>query len=246
MRVQPNAKMGKYATPAHFRSRRILDFYFLSKCSIFYAMNNAIAEQFRAALNNLLQQEGRGAQVRLAVAQNIDRGYLNAVIKGRKPAAEEIRLKIADHFGMLYEEMLAFGRRVQEGLVKTEEGKGAEESDVEIENNSGDGISSKIEQVREILESGTDCGQALSILIDTYHQAIMIGRKSRKIENRLEGIERRLELVEKTFASEKKGAQGAKKSISKRDNRSRNNMQRRSDNTVNEEAPERTHFTKKV
>lgn len=65
-------------------------------------MNNPIAEQFQAALNYLLQQEGRGAQVRLAVARNIDRGYLNAVIKGRKPAAEE---------------MLVFGRRVQEERI---------------------------------------------------------------------------------------------------------------------------------
>ncbi|MDR2548931.1 MAG: hypothetical protein LBD10_01805 [Desulfobulbus sp.] len=178
-------------------------------------MNNPIAEQFRAALNFLLQQEGRGAQVRLALALNIDRGYLNAVIKGRKPAAEEIRLKIADHFGMLYEEMLAFGRRVQEGLIKREEGKGAEVSEVEIENNSGNGISSKIEQVREILESGTDYGQTLSSLIDTVHQAIMTGRKNRKIEDRLEEIERRLELVEKEYASVKKVAQMSKKNISK-------------------------------
>ena len=178
-------------------------------------MNNPIAEQFRAALNFLLQQEGRGAQVRLALAQNIDRGYLNAVIKGRKPAAEEIRLKIADHVGMLYEEMLVFGRRVQDGLVNTEEGKGAEGSGVKIENNSGDGISSKIEQVREILESGTDCGRVLSNLIDTVHQAIMTGRKKRKIEDRLEEIERRLELVEKEYASVKKVAQMSKKNISK-------------------------------
>ena len=178
-------------------------------------MNNPIAEQFRAALNFLLQQEGRGAQVRLALAQNIDRGYLNAVIKGRKPAAEEIRLKISDHFGMLYEEMLAFGRRVQAGLVKTEEGKGAEGSDVEVESNSGNGISSKIEQVREILESGTGYDQVLSNLIDTVHQAIMVGRKSRKIENRLEEIERRLELVEKEYASVKKVAQRSIKNISK-------------------------------
>jgi tetrahydromethanopterin S-methyltransferase subunit G len=209
--------MEKCATPAHFRSGRILSFNFLSKCSIVCVMNNAIAEQFRAALNFLLYQEGRGAQVRLAVAQNIDRGYLNAVIKGRKPAAEEIRLKIADHFGMLYEEMLVFGRRVQEGLVKTEEGKGAEGSDVEIENNSGNGISSKTEQVRRILESGTDYGQAVSSLIDTVHQAIKTDRKSRRIENRLEEIERRLELVEKEYASVKKVAQRSKKKILKRD-----------------------------
>lgn len=80
-------------------------------------MSNVIADMFRAALNFLLHQEGRGAQVRLATAQNIDRGYLNAVIKGRKPAAEEIRLKIANHFGMTYEAMLTLGRAVEEGTV---------------------------------------------------------------------------------------------------------------------------------
>ncbi|WP_448873203.1 hypothetical protein [Desulfobulbus propionicus] len=163
-------------------------------------MNNEIAEQFRSALNFLLRQEGRGAQVRLAVAQNIDRGYLNAVIKGRKPAAEEIRLKIADHFGMLYEEMLAFGRRVQEGLVKTEEGKGAEGCDVEIESNSGDGISNKIEQLREILESGTDCGQVLSSLINNVLQTILLGREKQDVSDRLKVIEGRLVELEKMIA----------------------------------------------
>jgi hypothetical protein len=217
MRIQPNANNEVYATPSHFRPRRILGFYLLSKCSIVDDMNNPIAEQFRVALHYLLQQEGRGAQVRLGLAQSIDRGYLNAVIKGRKPAAEEIRLKIADHFGMLYEEMLVFGRRVQEGLVKTEEGKGAEGSDVEVENNPGNGVSNKIEQVREVLESGTGYGQILSILIDTYHQAIMVDRKSRKIENRLEEIERRLGLVEKEYASVKKVVQRSKKKILKKD-----------------------------
>lgn len=185
-------------------------------------MNNPIAEQFRVALNFLLQQEGRGAQVRLAAARNIDRGYLNAVIKGRKPAAEEIRLKIADHFGMLYEEMLVFGRRVQEESVEMEEGKGTGGSDNEIEKNSGNGISSKVEQVREILESETVYGQTLSSLIETCHQAILIDRTSEKIENRLEEIERRLKLLEKTLASEKKVVLMPKKKISKRGDPSRN------------------------
>ena len=96
-------------------------------------------------------------------------------------------------------------------MVNTKEGKGAEGSGVEIENNSGDGILSNIEQVLELLESGTDCGRVLSSLIDTVHQAIMTGRKIRKIEDRLEEIERRLELVEKEYASMKKVAQRSKK-----------------------------------
>jgi hypothetical protein len=61
----------------------------------FSTMTNAIANQFRVALDHLLSLEGRGAQVRLAQAKNIDRGYLNAVVKGRKPAAEEIRVRIS-------------------------------------------------------------------------------------------------------------------------------------------------------
>lgn len=69
MRFQPKTNIEKYATPSLFRSSRILGF----------------------TLNFLLHQEGRGGQVRLAVSQKIDRGYLNAVIKGRKPAAEEGR-----------------------------------------------------------------------------------------------------------------------------------------------------------
>lgn len=200
MRVQPNAKMGKYATPSHSRSRRILSFYFLSKCSIVFDMNNPIAEQFRSALNFLLHQEGRGAQVRLAVAQNIDRGYLNAVIKGRKPAAEEIRLKIADHFGMLYEEMLAFGRRVQDGLVKAEEEKGASGSNVEAENQPGNDISSKIKQVREILESGTAYDQVLSSLIKNVLQTILVGTENKDVSDRLKAIEGRLVELEKKVA----------------------------------------------
>ena len=78
-------------------------------------MNNDIPTQFRTALNHLLQQEGRGAQVRLARVENIDRGYLNAIIKGRKPGAEAIRSRIAAHFGMTYEEMLLLGRRLLVG-----------------------------------------------------------------------------------------------------------------------------------
>ena len=181
------------------------------------SMNNAIAEQFRIALNYLLHREGRGAQVRLALTQNIDRGYLNAVTKGRKPAAEEIRIKIAEHFGMEYVDMLTLGRGLQEGLVNAEEGKGAEGSDIEIENKLGDGISSKIVQFREIIESGTDCGRALSNVIDIYHKAIRIDRKSGKIEDRLEEIERRLKLVEQEYASVKKVAQKSKKNFLKRD-----------------------------
>lgn len=204
MRVQPNAKMGKYATPSHFRSRRILDFYLLSKCSIFYAMNNAIAEQFRAALNNLLQQEGRGAQVRLAVAQNIDRGYLNAVIKGRKPAAEEIRLKIADHFGMTYEAMLILGRAVEEGVLSqdTENSRSwiARKSQiflqVKADQVSTDLSLKALQQATEILTSETEYCAVLVDIISTLYKTLKNGRETGGGAERLKLLEARLEKLE--------------------------------------------------
>jgi len=66
-------------------------------------MDQLITNQFRAALTHLLAQEGRGSQARLAKQQNIDRGYLNAIVKGRKSGSEKIRSKIASHFDMAYE-----------------------------------------------------------------------------------------------------------------------------------------------
>ena len=77
-------------------------------------MDQLITNQFRAALTHLLAQEGRGAQARLAKQQNIDRGYLNAIVKGRKSGSEKIRSKIASHFDMAYEDVFVLGRRVLE------------------------------------------------------------------------------------------------------------------------------------
>lgn len=195
-------------------------------------MTNSIPNQFRAALNHLLRQEGRGAQVRLSTSQDIDRGYLNAIIKGRKPGAEDIRARIATHFGMTYEEMLALGRRIQEGGAETEEGKKlevrlpkksakgeegvVEDSDNEKRNNHLGGISKRIQQVREILESGTEHSISLSTVIDTYHQSIMTDSKIEVIENRLEEIGQRLEQMEKVLASEKSVAQRSKKKTAQR------------------------------
>ena len=195
-------------------------------------MTNSIPNQFRAALNHLLREEGRGAQVRLSTSQDIDRGYLNAIIKGRKPGAEDIRAKIATHFGMTYEEMLALGRRIQEGGAETEERvvrevrlpkKSAkreegvvEDNENEKGNNPLERIAKRIQQVREILESGTEHSISLSTVIDTYHQAIMTDRKIEVIENRLEEIGRRLEQMGKVLASEKSVAQRSKKKTAQR------------------------------
>jgi len=190
-------------------------------------MTNSIPNQFRAALNHLLREEGRGAQVRLSTSQDIDRGYLNAIIKGRKPGAEDIRARIATHFGMTYEEMLAFGRRIQEGGVEMgevfgrevrvpkksakREGGVDEDNENEKRNNPLERSSKRIQQVREILESETEHSISLSTVIDTYHQAIMTDRKIEVIGNRLEDIGRRLEQVEKVLASEESVERSKKK-----------------------------------
>jgi hypothetical protein len=170
-------------------------------------MNNSIAEQFRAALNFLLHQEGRGAQVRLAAAQNIDRGYLNAVIKGRKPAAEEIRLKISDHFGMLYEEMLVFGRRVQEGRTPTSKEANTELPGQEyVRMSAADSvrgqqerdIAGTIQMALELLSSGAEHSDALTEVIAALHRTMKVSgaRKVDTGDDRFQAMEKRLAQLE--------------------------------------------------
>ena len=78
-------------------------------------MAQLVSKQFHAALTHFLSEEGRGAQARLALEQQIDRGYLNAITKGRKAGSDKIREKIADHFGVTFEDMLSLGRRILDG-----------------------------------------------------------------------------------------------------------------------------------
>lgn len=166
-------------------------------------MSNVIADMFRAALNFLLHQEGRGAQVRLAIAQNIDRGYLNAVTKGRKPAAEEIRLKIANHFGMTYEAMLILGRAMQEGTVV--QGQGVSrlgpvmdiQSSVEsLDRHQRKTKSETLQCVLAMLNSDTEYGVILSGVIDVLDKAMRERRENVDMARRLELLEARLGRLE--------------------------------------------------
>ena len=183
-------------------------------------MTNSISNQFRAALNHLLRQEGRGAQVRLSTSQDIDRGYLNAIIKGRKPGAEDIRARIAAHFKMTYEEMLALGRRVLDGQTDDTEslaeqivpsihesvgGKEARGGINRPEKEDGYGflLTEKLLKIREILESETKYSISLSAMIDAYHQEIVTGREKQMLDARLKMMEDRLGQVEKLLATEK-------------------------------------------
>lgn len=190
-------------------------------------MANLISNQFQAALNHLLRQEGRGAQIRLSVEQNIDRGYLNAIIKGRKPGAEDIRAGIATHFGMAYEEMLALGRHILEGKIDSESGGGQEAAlppglskteenvaDSNAPQNKGDRrlkFSAKILKVVEILESNTEYSDSLSVLIDAYHKAIASDSGNQSLASRLKAMEDRVAKLEGMLSIKKKN-KGAKPS----------------------------------
>jgi len=183
-------------------------------------MSNDIPTQFRTALNHLLQQEGRGAQVRLARTENIDRGYLNAIIKGRKPGAEAIRSRVADHFGMTYEEMLLLGRRLLAGGTeagielgeavsrRTElEGKGTGEGRGRQED-AGVHLADSLRKALDILESKTKFSESLVEVITVYHEALTAGR-DQELDTRLRALEER---VRQMAARLPDGRKGRKKS----------------------------------
>ena len=167
-------------------------------------MSNVIADMFRAALNFLLHQEGRGAQVRLAVAQNIDRGYLNAVIKGRKPAAEEIRLKIANHYGMTYEAMLTLGRAVEEGTVVQGQGlsrlgpsKDARSHAESLDRHQEKTKSDTLQRVLEMLDSETEYNAILNGVVEALDKAMKERREKVDMAKRLELLEARMAVLER-------------------------------------------------
>lgn len=75
-------------------------------------MDTDAQKQFVTALNYLLEKQGRGAQARLANETKIDRGFLNAIVKGRSPGPQEKKEKIAGYFNFNYEDMLSLGRYI--------------------------------------------------------------------------------------------------------------------------------------
>lgn len=142
--------------------------------------------------------------MRLAVARNIDRGYLNAVIKGRKLAAEEIRLKIADHFGMTYEAMLTLGWAVQEGTVV--QGQGVSRlGSLGNTQSSADSLGRHLDKTKfetlhqalEVLKSETEYSAILSGVIDGLYGAMKGKRENVEMVRRLEILEERLGELER-------------------------------------------------
>ena len=166
-------------------------------------MDQLITNQFRAALTHLLAQEGRGAQARLAKQQDIDRGYLNAIVKGRKSGSEKIRSKIASHFDMAYEDVFVLGRRVLEQAESSaanyenqtfdalttaeptpENTLGDDAIDFKVPTKREGGSSSihtRILKTIEVLESDTKYGDLLAGLIDAFHDSLSTKREKETI-----------------------------------------------------------------
>lgn len=186
-------------------------------------MAQLVSNQFHAALTHLLAQEGRGTQTRLAKQQKIDRGYLNAIVKGRKPGSENIRAKIADYFNMAYEEMLIFGRHIlnktknptpelnnREKLSPRENsqpaGSGKEIIDFSPSLDNDEVLSSipdKIVKAIEILESGTTYGELLAGQIDAFHEAIKSKEENLVLRNQTRELESRVDSLEKIMGGKK-------------------------------------------
>lgn len=172
-------------------------------------MAQTISNQFRAALAHLLVREGRGAQSRLATQQGIDRGYLNAIVKGRKTGSEVIRDKITKYFQMEYEEMLALGRKILDGQAGVPSGKSKvkkkdstlpevssqEGIDVVADEHADSqpiAISGKMVKAIQILESQTIYREILSGMIDAFHGALMSQKDHRTLRSRVTMLEAKL------------------------------------------------------
>jgi hypothetical protein len=186
-------------------------------------MGQSISKQFHSALIFLLAREGRGAQSRLASQQNIDRGYLNAIIKGRKPGAEEVRSKNAAYFDMIYEDMLALGRRILNGKnelaaegkgevklkalilsgnAKTEEGI-FESHELQKTVANPASISETILKAIEILESGTPYGDSLRGSIDVLHEAVRTKKENLVLHNQMMAMGSRVVRLEAMVSDSK-------------------------------------------
>jgi len=184
-------------------------------------MDQSVTHQFQAALAHLLDREGRGAQSRLAGEQSLDRGYVNAIVKGRKSGSDEVKTRIAGHFNMTYDEMLALGRGILGGgqteisVEKPEkrphtlavDAKASGHKDVtdpaslQTGRSSQSGLSKKIMKVVEILESDTRYRNVLEELIDVFHvlvnnksDRLVLGNRMAEMESRISSLEKRLAL----------------------------------------------------
>lgn len=178
-------------------------------------MNQTFLNQFHAALIHLLKKEGRGAQTRLASEQEIDRGYLNAIVKQRKCGSDKVWDKIAHHFKMTFEEMLSFGRNILDEVEapvldrskREDTGLSQDFAIASAEKIKKYDISQKSEKVTsdipekivktiEILGGGTGYSSLLSDMIDAFHKIANTEKENVLLKNKLKELESRLALLE--------------------------------------------------
>jgi hypothetical protein len=179
-------------------------------------MDQLISRQFQVALNHLLQEEGRGAQTRLALKKDIDRGYLNAIAKGRQAGSDETRARIADHFETTFEDMLAFGRQIlvekgelaprdQEGIGRNIgllklQGKNLPTNDSRI---SDEIIAEVMLKTLEVLREASSHSDTLIGSIDIFYQAVITNRQNLVLSNQMMAIESRVAIIEGIFTDTK-------------------------------------------
>lgn len=193
-------------------------------------MDQSATNQFRAALTYLLDQDGRGAQARLADLLGIDRGYLSAIIRGRKPGSEAKRSQIAAHFGMVYEDMLVLGRRIINGEddpsrrgqaedtppsqksinTEAEENRVIDFKTSPINESGPENVSKKIIALLQMLNSDTVYAGILNGLLDSYQETVNTDQKIQQLEkenlalrNEMKEMKSRLDRLESRPGSKK-------------------------------------------
>jgi transcriptional regulator with XRE-family HTH domain len=74
-------------------------------------------DAFVAGVEIKIAPLGWGAQKRVAKAARISPSYLNDILKRRRDATEETRRKIARALNSTYDEILAIGRKLDNGVI---------------------------------------------------------------------------------------------------------------------------------
>ena len=183
-------------------------------------MGKLISRQFQVALNHFLQEEGRGAQTRLATAKDIDRGYLNSISKGRQAGSDETRARIADHFETTFEDMLAFGRQIliEKGELITKQETDGYEAGTSISGTvkpqlkrtqvgspriSAETITEAILKTLEVLQEASAHSDTLIGSINVFHEAVVTNKINLALSNQLVAIESRVANIEGVLADTK-------------------------------------------
>ncbi|MBW1650489.1 MAG: helix-turn-helix domain-containing protein [Deltaproteobacteria bacterium] len=73
-----------------------------------------ISDYFRLAIVACLDTGKWGSQTKLANRLNIDRSYLNQILRGKRKIAENHCLTFSDYLGYKYEDIIRLGRKIAE------------------------------------------------------------------------------------------------------------------------------------